>query len=552
MFPRSMDMLFIKDLAVCHSVATNRLSCALNDPVLIKMFQGFHSLRKPSFKDALLHAHKPTNDSGLNSDIIPENAEDDQMMAKSITNKKVASRIPIFNGSKMEVKEIVSEIESNLPPANEIQLLLNHFFKNIYVMLPYLDEKSFRNEIKSSKGSYFTQVLLLIILRISYISKGDDRGKNYIALARNLLWASCGGLLFQDITLPKIQCLLYLCLYQTIAPEVNNESTEFSISVSILCQMCKLIGMNRDPAIFPHQINDERVCFLWRKIFNEVCFLDALNSFNFGTTIIFPNDQYDTLIPNGEEEQICQDMKIRHRFVSMLSPMMGSLLGIANTVSMKKLKEFLNQLEEFNTIYLKSECLHPMLMDLFTLSLMMIKSFSYIIFLNDPSNDIAARATTSSLRLFQICTEFAIAIDGREETDYKWIVPFLFTRMQLRFERCIFWIMSASIRSMDQLTIVDDVSVKEWFQCDSNTIPLIAVLNRFKDYLTMMKNLSDRFFICWRNKVMTEILFAFIRRLDKSLYDNIFDDTWNMDIDDTLLEELDGMFNNDPFQGILW
>ncbi|ODV86565.1 hypothetical protein CANARDRAFT_181658, partial [[Candida] arabinofermentans NRRL YB-2248] len=233
--------------------------------------------------------------------------------------------------------ELLKQVNDMLPPMYAIEALITHFFTYVYYKLPYVDESLFREElsyvlVSDSNGKasiHITHVLntsivslLLIILRFGYLAidtasffedtsliPSEDLARliranividaSYIDIAKNLLLLlPSSESIFKMITLRNVQVLLLLRLYQSYAPELNQESYESSLSLSMIIQMCRVLGAYRDPDHFPKVFKDWGVKNIWRRIYYKLIHLDALNSFDFGCPLIIQAGEYDIKLPS--------------------------------------------------------------------------------------------------------------------------------------------------------------------------------------------------------------------------------------------------------------
>ncbi|GME84798.1 unnamed protein product [Ambrosiozyma monospora] len=126
--------------------------------------------------------------------------------------------------------------------------------------------------------------------------------EDFISIAKDLMLSLPGPeSVFKKITVRTVQVFLYLKLYNTYSPELNDESTESSIAISVLSQYTRIIGGNRDPSTFPNLFTTDVSKNIWRRIYYKILSLDAQNSYQFGSPLIIA-DEFDVELPKLNEE----------------------------------------------------------------------------------------------------------------------------------------------------------------------------------------------------------------------------------------------------------
>ncbi|VEU21198.1 DEKNAAC102130 [Brettanomyces naardenensis] len=413
-----------------------------------------------------------------------------------------------------------------------VRALVDNFFDHVYYLFPYVDEDSFREdlgrlEVSSGRaiipeGANASSIaLLLLVLRFSYlgipgfghpgaiknvtlrlmVASGISIGPNFVEMARNLL-LSVGGVhsIFNRITLPRIQCLLYLRIYQRFSPELNEANAENSLFVCLLAQMCKLVGLNRDPDFFPELIKKDSVKSIWRKIFYKLMSLDILDAYQYGSSTMFLEGQYDTKLPrlsdsdekalrlfssNGIlgtdsdpqrlkrlalERSINQDIELEYKLCVILRRGLQPYQEVARKMPADQLGSVLRELTDFRTEYfpkisslMADSYVKGSIEELFQtprtkrleigcILLMQIETFGYIGYLGGLDTlDGAYKATDATICLFKLSSDFASHLcgwdaneeaHGRIERYCDGLTRFLSVHVQKCFERCLFWLMS--------------------------------------------------------------------------------------------------------------
>lgn len=355
----NFDMLLVKDRLIFHSVSTSRLSILRGDSGLASMFNEFSkATRKPKLYSIL------TDTDGLSigcpsgkesSSTFNANGERlNHQLASSITAYKLKHRGNLLTPSNTGRNDLIHLIQDKLPSPFIIDALVQHFFNRVYYLMPFIDGTAFQSELKFSiypmdhgkhsvlnpKARTVFIVLLLLVMRFSYIAipdgsvekitdesarivvmSGTKIEPEIVELARQLLFSQDGEFcIFKRVTLSSIQCLLYLHLYQAYSSEINEDSTENSIFVNMLVQMSMLIGLNRDPDMFPTLIKDKSIKILWRRIFYQIIWIDTLNAFNFGGLPMISEGYYDVKLPDLTEDEKAAISLLEHKNMMTLPP----------------------------------------------------------------------------------------------------------------------------------------------------------------------------------------------------------------------------------------
>lgn len=219
-----------------------------------------------------------------------------------------------------------SKVVSDLPPLRIVLFLVETFFETLYPFAPFINKFSFMEEMKMAlaqkeyktvvtphgKQLHSTIALALIMMRFAFLTlpfqqfysnslSGNtqqmmkeivenqvDIRPTYIGRA-NILVSAAGC--FSSISLRAIQAALLLRTYKLFCPEGNDGGTESSILISSLIQMARFHGLHRNPDVYRNTIVDEETKHLWRKIWAQLLYLDASQSFNLGSQLMIYEEE---------------------------------------------------------------------------------------------------------------------------------------------------------------------------------------------------------------------------------------------------------------------
>lgn len=211
-----------------------------------------------------------------------------------------------------------------LPSLEIINLLLRRFFDFCYPLFPFIDEKDFMAEVKAilteennkinlSIHQESTFAILLIMLRYSYLTLSlkkdssqlseaniDLAPKNalskvnippsYVVYAKHLIISpnSLG-----KMTLRTIQAALFMRVYKKQCPEDDDIATDNEILLGILIQMARFHGFHRSSLELDKELVNFSDIQLWKKIWTELLYLDAMQSFANGTPLLVSDDEFN-------------------------------------------------------------------------------------------------------------------------------------------------------------------------------------------------------------------------------------------------------------------
>lgn len=360
------DAMIIKENKILHSGTTSYVTFIVRDKQLANIFEAYskrHIMIYESYKQKqkIKASNFPVDISQNHLSWLTSNATTEVSACDldTIENVKFGSALDASVGgiTSMQAKlvlDVLKDVNSKLPPLFVVNVLIDHFFKFVYPLLPLVDEEIFRDELSyvlvpTENGGCKVAIthlqntsivsLLLVILRYAYLAVNikdyaeDNRAigneflvamiksgykidSEYVVLAKSLLMAlPAEDSIFKKVTLRNIQVLLYLRLYQVYSPEMHEESREHSLTLALIIQMCRSLGANRDPEIFPHIFKDPREITVWRRVFYKLLTLDVNNAFEYGCPLIISDDEYDIKLPTLSKE----DLKILVDFKNGLS-----------------------------------------------------------------------------------------------------------------------------------------------------------------------------------------------------------------------------------------
>ncbi len=335
------DQLVIKGNRVLHSGTTSFLAFIRGDAQLLKLFKPFFDRHDIEYAEYNRRVQMKASefpgtcideplafltDSTINEPRACTSESLDTSTSNALQRKYAA-----------QVVLVMEKINKIIPPMAAVRDLVDHFFNKVYCMVPYIDEDTFRREltyvtISMSDGSCKLALahmqnasivsLLLIVLRFAYISKCSEEANNanhsytigpeFIHLAKDLIMSlPRENSVFKKVTRRNIQVVLMLVLYHSYSPELNESRPECAINLGTLIAMVRIFGGNRDPMYFPNVFKDARENNVYRRMYYEMLYLDALNSFEYGCPLTFHDDEYDVKLPKlpRKETKIMQQFR---------------------------------------------------------------------------------------------------------------------------------------------------------------------------------------------------------------------------------------------------
>ncbi|ODV94529.1 hypothetical protein PACTADRAFT_50407 [Pachysolen tannophilus NRRL Y-2460] len=331
------DSLIIKENKLMHFGTTSFMAVPMVDPMLHKVFENFLLKHKQIYMEYM----------ELLSDNKTMMAAEEKLEGHIENGSEFCfGNDRSFNAKRLETRNMNAQaitdgftdpINAILPTFENISILVDNFFVKCYSLLPYIDEESFKNELKlflfkeESTGKAYLKcfhpslladvAILLIILRLSYLTLplkefysdtsliNDSKllklcsnkvviPEVFIDHAKNCIFNAPDDSNFsKKITFRGIQSLLFLKLYGSYCPESDDDGSDSSLLLSTLIQMSRMHGMYRDPGCFQDVINDPKVRHLWRKIWYELLYLDCCKSIQSGSPLIISDDMWDCELP---------------------------------------------------------------------------------------------------------------------------------------------------------------------------------------------------------------------------------------------------------------
>ncbi|CUM56030.1 unnamed protein product [Debaryomyces tyrocola] len=211
-----------------------------------------------------------------------------------------------------------------LPSSEVIDLLLRRFFDFCYPLFPFIDEKSFRADIKVILTKEYNSInlnihqestfaLFLVMLRYAYITLPFKDNSNrlsetkfdlaqqialsetnippsYVEYAKHLIISPNG---LGKMTLRTIQAGLFLRVYKKQCPEDDDIATDNEILLGILIQMARFHGFHRNAVGLDKDLVNADDIQLWKKIWTQLLYLDAMQSFANGTPLLVSDDEFN-------------------------------------------------------------------------------------------------------------------------------------------------------------------------------------------------------------------------------------------------------------------
>ncbi|GMM37739.1 Hap1 protein [Saccharomycopsis crataegensis] len=366
---KDFDVLVIKENKLHHYGSTSFMSLATNEPIITDVFGKFLSCHKEIFRK--YHNYHEVDE----------------------INDADTAILSACSGEKMS--EIIDPINSILPPRHIFDKLLERFFSKCYLLMPFVDKQIFYIQLSrilrsNEHGDCFfivpdrfqlvTVSMALIFLRFSFLTlpmdkvSGDSKNKNvddltmemfsreinisplFIEHAKNCLTNSSA---LKKANLQIVQAFLYLKFYKSQSPEDGDTGLDSLVSLSIIIQMAKSIGLNRDPSNFEF-VDDARIRHVWRKIWFKLLQMDAQKSLNFGSQLLIPDDDsYDTELPyigsdlqktgsaNPYESSIVRSIAIENQMVTIFRKISQVMMVIKQNPKRSVINKCVEDLEGF-------------------------------------------------------------------------------------------------------------------------------------------------------------------------------------------------------------
>ncbi|CEP20812.1 FST3 [Cyberlindnera jadinii] len=295
----------------------------------------------------------------------------------------------------------VTMMQKYLPKKKILWLFIERYFEVLYVYLPYVDEKEFREEvtlimggpddeeqdikIKIRHGVDFALIgTVCIILRLVWNTLPMNNSNKLLGKSVNtktyyddpkkvdlmqkkenevpLELIDCVKHCFSNLKLMRksslkiVQCSLFLRMYFMYSPEDGDgaDGADSQIFLGMLIQMAMGIGLHRDPQNFEN-FGDERQRHLWRKVWYTLISLDVSQSVNLGCPRVLQNYQEfsDTMLPCEEsvadndfkELTVIKNIHAQAKLDDILSRTMDVLLNVHKPAKRFHVDLLINELQ---------------------------------------------------------------------------------------------------------------------------------------------------------------------------------------------------------------
>lgn len=234
------------------------------------------------------------------------------------------------------------KVELLLPSKRVIWMLVERFFKRLYVFFPFVDELDFKQHITRLVGpptnvhekatrlnverkmDFLHLGLLLLILRFSYLtlfSNSEAVNEANMKLLDSLQEAQERRFLLENpihievldvaeeclaqfdclrfCNLYMVQLCLYIKLYHMYAPEHGDvpEDSHLQLYTATLIHMAMSLGLHREPDRFKSKIRNPRTNNLCRKIWAFLLLLDLQGAMLNGLPMCTHRGMFDTKQP---------------------------------------------------------------------------------------------------------------------------------------------------------------------------------------------------------------------------------------------------------------
>ncbi|KAI5963409.1 hypothetical protein KGF57_001287 [Candida theae] len=246
-----------------------------------------------------------------------------------------------FVTPQVDLRDPIAGYFSLIPPAWVCKKLLDIFFKELYVLIPIIDEQDFRAALSRILGPQLEEnyintfpnvdsaddlailVMHLIILRISYLSLLDLHGNSRSLLVRypvtfdafraaDTIMKEFDFSCSQSLTV--LQAGIIIRTYAIVAPEAQLTGRVAQVKQGTITELCYALSLNRDPSCFPEQ--SPKMQNLRRKIWHYVARMDISSSVIYGTVLSTDAHTYDCQLPRFSVESAnCYDLNIEQQII---------------------------------------------------------------------------------------------------------------------------------------------------------------------------------------------------------------------------------------------
>ncbi|CCH43953.1 hypothetical protein BN7_3508 [Wickerhamomyces ciferrii] len=557
------DVLMLKENKMAHYGSTSYMAAVSRDPILRGVMKNYMDQQKlgVNFDKFFLYDQKRPLHADENCTIVGKTVTDGTSVFESDVRKNH--------------QELIDSINGILPSIHVIRILIDYFFTETYVFIPFVDEVSFRKNVddllvvdengkaKIQMENFLlltTVAVLLCVLRLAFISlpvhkqdakpssagekvlkSGVHIGPSYIEYAK-----ACMGnaSVMRKPTLKHINALLILRLYRYYAPEDGDEGTDSTILLSLIVQMAKVHGLHRDATRFS-MISSHATINMWRKIWAQLMYLDALQALAFGCPLLI-DDEYDTLLPSANfndsplEKSCIDNIKKQHEVTLAIRDIIQSCSKIKVHPKRSELEMKVKNIEfllmKYRTI--KELCTFDDPNDDFITKTIKVRDLVnkvmllnvhyityYILLLSCEEGEIAmiqrfSNATSeSALTLFKLVHDYA-------QNPTKFNHPLNFESF---FSATLFDISKRTLQAICSLCVRDlsnlfnfQISVQHYQLPDSKDLvhwlePLSTsitvgeqLLFRVEEFTQFCGKLSKKYFVCWRITFMQKMVHDYL------------------------------------------
>lgn len=331
-------------LALLSSMLNDRFSGPIKDQVMkFKKKNIMNAMGPQTFKNMIMDT------SGI-QDIEPVKIKSSSspLNSQETNNNK-------FNDKSID--QVIIRIIDVLPPPKVTWMLIQRFFKYVYPMSPYLDQKSFINDVQKLTNSSIDDVSeiklkelvltkkldlailgsLLLVLKLSYLTLSgnletpldyppNSNDESYLLtreLNPNLMTVAQDCLnqfnLLGRCALPIFQCAFLMFEYKKIDSFDGFADGEAHIYINMLINVAYSIGLNNDPTKFDTVVGNSPLGNLWRKIWYGLVAAEHVQFSESGVARGIINGSYNTLLPTFKiDTSNIDDLNLEKKVIEML------------------------------------------------------------------------------------------------------------------------------------------------------------------------------------------------------------------------------------------
>ncbi|KAK6455213.1 uncharacterized protein RJT20DRAFT_129931 [Scheffersomyces xylosifermentans] len=261
-----------------------------------------------------------------------------QLQAKtrstSLLEKALSIGVPIAAVNHQGI-DLTQKARLLLPTRDVVWALIDRFFRNVYGLLPLVDQVEFetwavrvigadRSRTTVDKLNLESQMdvatlgLFLLILRLSYLStflatsgSQDDNSPETAIVRKDAIPIDVfevAKLCLQKFDYLRmcnfkiVQLILFMKIYYIYAPELGHtpEDTGSQSLTALLVKMAMSVGLHRDVDYMNKQDLDKKQINLRRRIWYFIIYLDLQGGINNGLPLSISIDDFDTKVPSME------------------------------------------------------------------------------------------------------------------------------------------------------------------------------------------------------------------------------------------------------------